>query len=116
MAAVLPSANQAAHPGGAVATKVYDAIVVGSGITGGWAAKELTERGLETIVLEPGGPVDPTQDYVETVAPWEMKFRGIGDMRKQKSEQYVQRECYACDEWASKFFVNDNENPYTTDP
>jgi len=99
-----------------VATKVYDAIVVGSGITGGWAAKELTEKGLETIVLEAGGPVDPNQDYVEHVAPWEMKFRGMGDMRKQKSEQYVQRECYACDEWASKFFVNDNENPYTTDP
>jgi choline dehydrogenase-like flavoprotein len=94
----------------------YDAIVVGSGITGGWAAKELTEKGLETLVLEAGGPVDPSRDYVEHVAPWEVKFRGMGDLRKQKAEQYVQRECYACDEWASKFFVNDIENPYTTDP
>ena len=95
---------------------LFDAIVVGSGITGGWAAKELTEKGLETLVLEAGGPVDPNQDYVEHVAPWEVKFRGMGDIRKQKAEQYVQRECYACDEWASKFFVNDIENPYTTDP
>lgn len=95
---------------------VYDAIVVGSGITGGWAAKELTEKGLETLVLEAGGPVNPDKDYVEHIAPWEVKFRGMGDMRRQKAEQYIQRECYACDEWAGKFFVNDNENPYTTEP
>jgi choline dehydrogenase-like flavoprotein len=99
-----------------VAQKTYDAIVVGSGITGGWAAKELTEKGLETLVLEAGGPIDPGKDYVEHVPPWEVKFRGMGDIRKQQSEQFVQRECYACDEWASKFFVNDRENPYTTDP
>src|SRR5690242_3581110 len=99
-----------------MATKTYDAIVVGSGITGGWAAKELTEKGLETLVLEAGGPVDPAKDYVEHVAPWEVKFRGMGDIRKLHSDQFVQRECYACDEWASKFFVNDRENPYTTEP
>jgi choline dehydrogenase-like flavoprotein len=96
--------------------RVYDAIVIGSGITGGWAAKELTEKGLETLVLEAGGPVDPGKDYVEHVAPWEVKFRGMGDLRRQKGEQYIQRECYACDEWASKFFVNDNDNPYSTVP
>jgi len=45
-------------------TKVYDAIVVGSGITGGWAAKELSEKGLETLVLEAGRPIDPDTDYV----------------------------------------------------
>jgi choline dehydrogenase-like flavoprotein len=98
-----------------VAQHIYDAIVVGSGITGGWAAKELTEKGMDTLVLEAGGPVDPDKDYVEHVAPWEMKFRGMGDIRKEQSNQHVQRECYACDEWASKFFVNDKENPYTTD-
>ena len=99
-----------------VPAQVFDAIVVGSGITGGWAAKELTEKGLATLVLEAGGPIDPNKDYVEHVAPWEVKFRGMGDLRKQKAEQHVQRECYACDEWASKFFVNDIENPYTTGP
>jgi choline dehydrogenase-like flavoprotein len=98
-----------------VAQHFYDAIVVGSGITGGWAAKDLTEKGMDTLVLEAGGLVDPDKDYVEHVAPWEMKFRGMGDIRKEQSNQHVQRECYACDEWASKFFVNDKENPYTTD-
>lgn len=98
-----------------MAQDIYDAIVVGSGITGGWAAKELTEKGMDTLVLEAGGPVDPDKDYVEHVAPWEVKFRGMGDIRKEQSNQPVQRECYACDEWASKFFVNDKENPYTTE-
>ena len=48
----------------------YDAIVVGSGITGGWAAKELTERGLRTLVLEAGRSIDPENDYVMTTQAW----------------------------------------------
>ena len=95
--------------------KTYDAIVVGSGITGGWAAKELTERGLDTLVLEAGGPIDPAKDYVEHVPPWQLHFRGYGDRQRLAREQPVQKDCYACDEWSSKFFVNDLENPYTTD-
>ncbi|HTR22146.1 MAG TPA: GMC family oxidoreductase [Gemmatimonadales bacterium] len=95
--------------------KTYDAIVVGSGMTGGWAAKELTEAGLETLVLEAGPMVTPA-DYVEHVPPWEKKFRGLDDKRARLAAQPVQRECYACDEWSSKFFVNDHENPYSTDP
>ena len=51
-------------------TTHFDAIVVGSGISGGWAAKELTEHGLKTLVLEAGGPVDPNHDFVEHVQPW----------------------------------------------
>jgi len=93
----------------------FDAIVVGSGIAGGWAAKELTERGLETIVLEAGGPVDAAgRDFVEHVQPYEMKFRGFGDRKARAATQPVQRECYACDEVGHKFFVNDVDNPYTT--
>jgi choline dehydrogenase-like flavoprotein len=94
----------------------FDAIVVGSGITGGWAAKELTEKGLKTLVLEAGRPIVPEQDYVEHVPPWEMKFRGLGDRRRLQEDQPIQSTCYACDEWSSKFFVSDKEHPYTTEP
>jgi len=94
----------------------FDAIVVGSGITGGWAAKELTEKGLKTLVLEAGRPIVPEQDYVEHVPEWEMKFRGMGDRRKLAEDQPIQSTCYACDEWSAKFFIKDKEHPYTTDP
>jgi choline dehydrogenase-like flavoprotein len=94
----------------------FDAIVVGSGITGGWAAKELTEKGLKTLVLEAGRNIVPEQDYVEHVPQWEMKFRGMGDRRNLAEDQPIQSTCYACDEWSSKFFINDKEHPYTTDP
>ena len=94
----------------------FDAIVVGSGITGGWAAKELTEKGLKTLVLEAGRNIVPEEDYVEHVPEWEMKFRGMGDRRKLAEEQPIQSACYACDEWSSKFFIKDKEHPYATDP
>jgi len=92
----------------------YDVIVVGSGITGGWAAKEFTEAGWNTLVLEAGGPVNPASDYVEHVPVWQTRFRGLRDRQRMLLDQPVQRECYACDELAAKFFVNDRENPYTT--
>jgi choline dehydrogenase-like flavoprotein len=98
-------------------TNTYDAIVIGSGITGGWAAKELTEKGLKVIILEAGRPIVPERDYVEHVPVWEMKYRGWDKRAERQRIQAVQRECYyACDEYSSKFFVNDLENPYTTDP
>src|SRR5213593_3980741 len=95
--------------------KTYDAIVIGSGITGGWAAKELCEAGLETLVLEAGRPVNPDTDSVEHVPVWQMKFRGNRDRKLQLTRQPVQRKCYACDEMANKFFVDDLDNPYTTE-
>ena len=95
----------------------YDAIVIGSGITGGWAAKELCEHGLKTLVLEAGRDIQPAQDYTEHVQPWQMHFRGWGDRTRLEHDQPIQRNCYACDELGSKFFVNDleTERPnYTT--
>lgn len=93
----------------------FDAIVVGSGITGGWAAKELTERGLRTLVLEAGRPIDPARDYVEHVQAWELPFRGWGNRTALDRDQPIQKTCYACDELGSKFFVNDRDNPYVAD-
>jgi choline dehydrogenase-like flavoprotein len=95
-----------------MAPKTYDAIVVGSGMAGGWAAKELTEHGLRTLVLEAGRDIIPERDYVEHVAPWQMHFRDMGDRKALDREQPIQKECYACDEMGSRFFVNDIENPY----
>jgi choline dehydrogenase-like flavoprotein len=92
----------------------YDAIVIGSGITGGWAAKELTEKGLQTIVLEAGQTIVPERDYVEHVPSWEVKFRGMRDRQYEKVHQPMQR--HVGDEWNAKFFVDDVENPYTTPP
>lgn len=55
----------------------FDAIVIGSGISGGWAAKELCEHGLKTLVLERGRNVEHNKDYpTATVKPWEFKHRG----------------------------------------
>lgn len=92
----------------------FDAIVVGSGITGGWAAKELTERGLRVLVLEAGRDISPARDYVEHVPPWQMPYRGKGDRKALHLDQPIQSECYACDEYSSKFFVSDRDNPYST--
>ena len=92
----------------------YDAIVVGSGISGGWAAKELTEKGLRTIVLEAGRPIEPAVDYVEHVRPHELRYRGMGDRARIERYQPIQKQCGACNEYSGKFFVNDLDNPYTT--
>jgi len=94
--------------------ETYDAIVIGSGMTGGWAAKELTEKGLKTLVLEAGRPITPEEDYVEHVPVWEMPYRGMGNRKKIRDDQPIQGTCYACDEWSAKFFVSDKEHPYVT--
>lgn len=91
----------------------FDAIVIGAGMTGGMAAKELCESGLDTLVLEAGRDIVPERDYVEHQPIWSQPFRGKRDQQALARDQSVQRDCYACDEWASKFFVNDRENPYT---
>jgi choline dehydrogenase-like flavoprotein len=99
-----------------MAAQTYDALIVGSGITGGWAAKELTEKGLSVLVLEAGRSIVPEKDYVEHVPVWELKYRGWDDRAERQRTQFIQRQCdYACDEYSHQFFVNDLDNPYSTD-
>jgi choline dehydrogenase-like flavoprotein len=95
----------------------FDAIVVGSGISGGWAAKELTERGLKTLVLERGRPLTHGADYSGEHQPtWETPHRGL-PLRDLYREQYdIQRRSYAFDETTRHFWNNDADNPYDYDP
>src|SRR5215472_13555830 len=96
-----------------MASKTYDVIVVGSGASGGWVAKELTEKGVEVLMLEAGPPRVPTQDFTEHIWPYQLKYRGFGNQKKLLQKQPVQRLCYACDDYSHQFFVDDNEHPYT---
>ena len=96
-----------------MAAKVYDVIVVGSGASGGWVAKELTGKGVEVLMLEAGPPRVPTRDFTEHIWPYQLKYRGFGNQKKLLTDQPVQRLCYACDDYSHQFFVNDNEHPYT---
>jgi choline dehydrogenase-like flavoprotein len=96
--------------------KLYDALIVGSGASGGWVAKELSEAGLEVLMLEAGPPRLPPRDFTEHTWPYQVRYRGFGDQRKLLADQPVQRLCYACDEYSHQFFVNDNEHPYTFPP
>jgi choline dehydrogenase-like flavoprotein len=98
------------------AQNTFEAIVIGSGMTGGWAAKEFTEKGLRTLVLEAGRPIVPEKDYVEHIPPWDMSFRGMRDRKKLLRDQPIQSHCYACEETNAQFFIKDTEHPYTTDP
>ncbi|MDX1638453.1 MAG: GMC family oxidoreductase [Balneolaceae bacterium] len=91
----------------------YDAIVVGSGISGGWAAKELTEKGLKTLVLERGRNVEHGKDYItEHKGPWEMEFRGRGDRKLFEEEYPRQLRSDVINEYNYHFFVNDKKHPY----
>jgi choline dehydrogenase-like flavoprotein len=90
----------------------FDAIVIGSGMSGGWAAKELTGKGLKTLMLERGRDVKHLKDYPTTnMYPWEFKHRGEVPMDIQEANPVVNR-CYAFKEDAMHFFVKDNEHPY----
>jgi choline dehydrogenase-like flavoprotein len=93
----------------------FDAIVVGSGMSGGWAAKELTERGLKVLLLERGRNVRHRQDYVtDGKANWELPYRGQIPEAVVDRDYSVQKDCYAFSDFTKQFFVNDRENPYLT--
>ncbi|HYW51474.1 MAG TPA: GMC family oxidoreductase [Gemmatimonadaceae bacterium] len=90
----------------------YDAIVVGSGISGGWAAKELTEKGLKVLMLERGRNVEHIKDYVNaTKPPWAYPHRG-GRTKEMESHYPVLKRDYPLNEKNLDFWVKDEEHPY----
>lgn len=92
----------------------YDAIVVGSGAAGSWAAKELTEGGLKVVLLEAGRNLDIVRDF-----PAHAAAKSIGIVPRIKSAirgQHVQARSVAFSDATRHFYVNDRENPYTTAP
>ena len=98
-----------------VQKRTYDAIVIGSGISGGWAAKELTGKKLKTLVLERGRDVRHIVDYPTTsMRPWEFEHRN--QLKKEvKDTNPVISKCYAFYEGTEHFFVKDAEHPYIQD-
>jgi choline dehydrogenase-like flavoprotein len=98
--------------GDSIKNNSFDAIVIGSGMSGGWAAKEFTEKGLKTLVLERGRDVRHLKDYPTTnMMPWEFEHRGEVPLDIREASPVVSR-CYAFREDAMHFFVKDKEHPY----
>ena len=95
----------------------FDAIVVGSGITGGWAAKELTERGLRVLVLERGKPLRHGIDYRgEHAPPWNLPCQGKPLRELYREEYSIASTSYAFSERNRHFWNNDKQNPYDYNP
>lgn len=91
----------------------YDAIVVGSGISGGWAAKELTEKGLTVLLLERGRNIEHVKDYVNaTKAPWDFPHRGSKTQQMIKDYPVLNRD-YPLNETNLDFWTNEKESPFT---
>jgi choline dehydrogenase-like flavoprotein len=94
-------------------TTTYDAIVVGSGISGGWAAKELTEKGLQVLMLERGRNVEHIKDYVNaTKGPWEYPHRGGRTQAMEEMYPVLKRD-YPLNEKNLEFWASDKDSPYT---
>ena len=91
----------------------YDAIVVGSGISGGWAAKELTEKGLRVLMLERGQNVEHIKDYVNaTKGPWQYAHRG-GRTKSMEELYPVLKRDYPLNEKNLSWWASDKDSPYT---
>lgn len=90
----------------------YDAIVIGTGISGGWAAKELCENGLKTLVLDRGRMVKHIEDYPTMYDdPWDIKYRGAKNP-VDLAQQPIQNKSYILSPYSQHWFVNDLKHPY----
>ena len=92
--------------------EVFDAIVVGSGATGGWAAKKLTEGGMKVALVEAGAKITE-KDFTDHVSPWQLAY--LGKSPRIVKDRPIQGLCYACTEYNYDWFVSDVDNPYTQD-
>ncbi len=96
-----------------MADNVYDAIVIGSGISGGWAAKELTEKGLKTIMLERGKNIEHVKDYPSaTKEAWDFPHRGERTQQMIKDYPVLKRD-YPLNETNLDWWASDKDSPYT---
>ena len=108
----MPDSTQVNTNTKGIAQNTYDAIVIGSGISGGWAAKELCELGLKTLVLERGRNIEHIKDYPTMNTPiWEFRHRG-SITKKQRDENPFISKAAGYDESTQHFFVKDNDHPY----
>ena len=95
-----------------VKKRTFDAIVIGSGISGGWAAKEFTQKGLKTLVLERGRKLEHIADYHTAMkAPWELENRNM-HTNNDKEHYPIQTKCYAFNDGTRHLFVRDSDQPY----
>src|SRR5690349_404601 len=97
--------------GRATEKNTFDAIVVGSGISGGWAAKELCEKGLKVLMLERGTPVQHPNYPTATMDPWQFPNRGRLT-EEERRIHHVQARHYSITEETKHYYINDVENPY----
>jgi choline dehydrogenase-like flavoprotein len=108
-----PERHATVSPEDVVQAQDFDAIVVGSGISGGWAAKELTEKGLRVLLLERGRNVEHIKDYVNaTKAPWQYPHRG-GRTKAMEEAYPVLKRDYPLNEKNLEYWASDKDSPYT---
>lgn len=93
---------------------MFDAIVIGSGMSGGIAAKELCERGLKTLILERGKKIEHGVSYTDSVLPWELNNANMVPDEVLKRDYPIQGKCYALSDATLQYWVKDPEHPYST--
>ena len=99
----------------AIKAQTYDAIIIGSGVTGGWAAKELTEKGMRVIMLEKGKQLEHVTGYENAMKdPWQMQYNGRLTIEQKETHPKLSRD-YPYNEMTEKYWMNDSDSMYKED-